>query len=441
MQILNRAESDIAKYAEAVLPNGLRVIVASRPMTRTVAWQMSFEAGMIDDKAHLAHLVEHLVLDYKDLKTRIHSAGAHYNGGTKLDEMQFEFAGHVESLPVGFELMQNIFRPLEVTDERTKKEAEVLKREMRESGGIRLLLNTAHYRVLGGDEVGVRYTVKFRKKLKLTGEDVSRFHREHFKIGKTTLSFVSPLSIDDALEMIGTAMGDFTDEESTGGQRKIEYSKKKKFHSYRNTYMPTLAAWHQFPNPSFMQAIELAFLTQIMSGTGKLYQKLRNENQLSYSVGCQLSSFNATSYQLIYLNLKGRRIGKATRLITEVLDDMCRVMEGNEFEQFRKGYARKLDSSEEQAGVLCELLMRLNRYKAKRQWSGSIANHLITPQTLKQELSAMTPESVATTAQTLFAPANRHVFLSGYYWIPGWMKARKFANGGQDKKGDDGKDA
>ena len=104
-----------------------------------VAWRMSFEAGMIDDKAHLAHLVEHLVLDYKDLQSRIHSAGAFYNGGTGLDEMEFKFNSHVESLDLGIELMQCIFRPLKVSDERAKQESEVLKREMWESGGIQML--------------------------------------------------------------------------------------------------------------------------------------------------------------------------------------------------------------------------------------------------------------------------------------------------------------
>ncbi len=422
MQILSRRDTEVARYAKAILANGLEVIVCSRPATRSFAWGLSVKAGARDGKPHLAHLVEHLSLG--DLsKFSSHSEFA--NAFTRFSKTDYLMSGHQNDQRFGLKVLQTIFNPLDVTEERVRDECEILRREQIETGFVNLQLQRAHLRVLGGDALGKSNKVELKKRPRLTAADCNEFHRRHYHPANATLCLVCPDSIDDALAQIEESLGGLASATNANNANAPLQRVQPKHRSRLNTLFyryscVTCAVWHDLPNPDLEQRLALKMMQEILGGFGKLFEAIRSANQLAYGVYLEDVNDPERFCQLIVTNLGARRVQKAVRLVSEEIVKACQPQSREEFDRHLQSRLQTYDLLEEKPLDLAVSLLG---------WNSVSPRELLTPKQLKEALAGLTPAKLAETAAKLFDSANRHVYLAGPFGPLSWRSAKRFAAG------------
>ncbi|HEY4180143.1 MAG TPA: insulinase family protein [Kofleriaceae bacterium] len=144
---------------QALLANGLRVVLVRDPHAREVQVTMRYGVGSIDDPAGqegVAHLVEHLMFQQKlgeqTLFAKLQTATSEFNAGTSHDATRYYERGPTSSLEamLAVEAVRLGYRCTSITDAAFQREREVVQNERRERAGgheLREALETATYPV------------------------------------------------------------------------------------------------------------------------------------------------------------------------------------------------------------------------------------------------------------------------------------------------------
>lgn len=418
MQVVDQYKSAIADYARAKLDNGLDVVVCSRPKTRSYGCCLAVPTGGRDGKPHLAHLVEHLAMrDNSEFRLQ----SEYVNAFTRFASTDFQMFGHIDSMPGAFKLLQQVFQPLDVDDARVRSECEVLLRERFEVGGTQMLLNQAHYRVLGGDSIAKAYrTTKKNKPLKLNARDCIEFHSNRYDVSNSILTFVSPYSTDDMLAKLHQQLGHFSAPEKVASKVTTSLPRRRLNTTWHAGNYVTYALWHNMPKPNFDDRFTIALANEILGRFGRLFDSIRDQNQLSYGVYVTPFSDRERTGQLVVFNMATSKLRKAVKLVADEIRKICLPLPSDEFAEYVNSYVESFEMTEESVYTLPTQLMN---------WCKLQPDSLLTPEQVTERIRQITPETLAAALNDFFAVENRHFYLGGSFGPLGWRAARKFALG------------
>jgi predicted Zn-dependent peptidase len=316
-----------------VLSNGIRVVAEKIPHVRSVALGIWVGAGSEkENKGNngISHFIEHMM--FKGTKTRtarqlaeaFDEIGGHVNAFTS-KEMTCYYAKVLDQhLPTALEILTDMFFESVFAEAEIEKEKKVIIEEIRmvedtPDDLVHELLSEAALsgHPLGWPVLGFEETVS-----SFTREDLIRYKETHYHPHNVVVSLAGNLP-DDFLEQVEQA---FASHQGPNREDKIAAPVFKSGVKVRQKATEQTHLCLGFPGLSYgdSRLYTLILLNNVLGGnmSSRLFQEIREERGLAYSVFSYHSAHRETGLFAIYAGTKHGQEDEVYDCIMDTLDDV-----------------------------------------------------------------------------------------------------------------------
>ena len=318
--------------------NGLKVIVSSMPWTHSVSAGFWVGAGSAyeDEKTNgLSHFTEHMMfkgtdkLSPFDIANKFESYGANVNAFTSKECTCYYVKAIDEYSEKCFELLSDIMFNSTFSAEELNKERKVIVEEinMVEDAPEDICYDEIATATYGSSALGQTIIGTTENVLRFTGDDIREFMSKFY----TPNNMVIALSGNLTTEIADTWIRKYV----LPAFKYQPCAKKKYVNEYNErTYRERIKAFEQsniaisFPTITYgsdKAPLQLA-LNAIMGGgmSSRLFQSLREQKGLAYSVYTSPSIYTQKGTFCIYLNISDYNTESAVRLVKEEIDKLLK---------------------------------------------------------------------------------------------------------------------
>ncbi|MBL7162395.1 MAG: insulinase family protein [Anaerolineales bacterium] len=297
------------EYQHTKLENGLRLITIHRPGTRTVAARFYVRAGSRFDGGYpgLAHFTEHMLFEGttsrapRDIYTTIEARGGEINAHTSREYISVHTLTLTDDLPLALDLLGDIILNPGLSDESFQEEKLVVLNEIqgaRDQSGVLYDLFLQNLWLQNPLRNPILGTVEGLRDLDVA--TLHGFYKNRFVSGNALLVICGDVPLE---EMLRLAKKTF-DDSPTGIEQPPEPVDEPALTEPRGTHVekdihrthmllgvPTVGLKH--PGRSALKVIELILG---MGGSGRLYQRLREELGLVYAINTVSSVYEDAGF-------------------------------------------------------------------------------------------------------------------------------------------------
>ena len=406
-------------YRRTVLANGLRVLTAEMPHTRSVSMFISVGAGSRYEPAELAglsHFLEHL--PFKGTRTwptalaiseAVEGVGGMMNAAT--DREMTSFYCKVASvyadraLPVLLDLIRHpLLDPVEM-----EKEREVILDELRMTNDYPaevcgLLIDRALWpgQAMGRDVGGDPATVGA-----ITLDDVRQYMERQYRPNNTVVGIAGNLSHDDAINLVAGAAADWLPGEPLGWEP---------FAPTANAASAILLDQRTAEDTNICMGLPGLTLTDpdryaaiVMNGvlgdgmSSRLFQNLRENLGITYDVQSGLSNYRDCGSLVVSCGTEPSRAVEAVAAIRAELTTLLELAPAAEVHKVREY-------------IKGRLLMRMEDSRSVAAWLSSqelLMGEVITPDETANRIDAVMPDDVLRAAERLIDPTALRLAVVG----------------------------
>jgi predicted Zn-dependent peptidase len=391
------------------LPSGLKVASRAMPGVETAAVGLYAEAGSRHEAARvngIAHLFEHMVFkgaggrSAREISEAIEDVGGDLNACTDRDGTNFTASILAEHLPLGVELLSDLVLRPHLEPEELEREKGVVLQELGEardtpSDIIFDDLWSAAFadQPLGRPVLGEEKTIEA-----ITVSDLRSWREERFRAGSLVLVAAGKVEHNRLVELAQRHFGDLpdgtldaaVDGRFTGGTR-VGRGAADQAH---------LALGFAAPAQLDRDYYAARFFSDLVGGgmSSRLFQQVREERGLAYSVYSQLQPYSDAGLFYIYAATARAQSAAAAQLIEEIVAAAAGGATQREVDRVRtQARAALLMSLESPWGQA--------HYVARQL---AVHGRLVEPAEVVAELKAVTLEQVrAAGAKMLSGPRAR----------------------------------
>lgn len=314
-------------FNKTVLKNGVRVVTEHHPYSRSVSAGIYVDLGTRDEPEDLigaAHFVEHMV--FKGTKSRnayqivseLEAVGGELNAYTTREYTCFHASTLKEHLPISIDVLIDLMTHASFDKNEFKKEREVIRQEINMSADqldeyIFDLYFEDSYRGhnLGRPILGTEQTLSQITNTKLKEFYQQRYHGEHMVV-----AVAGAVDHQLVVDLVERAL-------MRTRSKKVEaHRKKPKVKEFRKVVVRPSEQQHiliGFPAAHFKakNRFDSYVINSILGGgmTSRLYQKIREELGLAYSVYSYLHSFTDSGLLMVYAGTSEKYIKKVCDFI------------------------------------------------------------------------------------------------------------------------------
>ena len=392
-----------------ILPGGLSVASREMPGIETAAVGLYARAGSRHEPARLngiAHLFEHMVFkgaggrSALEISEAIEDVGGDLNACTDRDGTNLTASVMAEHLGLGVELIADMIQRPHFAEAELEREKDVVIQELGEARDTPsdiifddLWSAAFEDQPLGRSVLGDEASVE-----RVTVADLHEWRLERYRAGGLSLVAAGKVSHEELVSFaesyfVDLSAGAIPPEERahyTGGTR-VGRASSEQAH---------LALG--FPGPAQLAPDYFAarFFSDIVGGgaSSRLFQQVREERGLAYSVYSSLSPYSDTGLFYVYAATARRQSAAAAQLIEEVIAGAVDSLTEREVERARtQARAALLMSIESPWGQA--------HYVARQLF---LHGRLVEPSEVIAELEAVTPDQVREAgAKMLAGPRSR----------------------------------
>jgi len=403
------------EYAQQALPNGLRLVTASRPWSRTFAAVLGFRVGWRDEppkQAGITHLAEHLAFcgSNRELAERIAGQGLYVNGQTAYEQTNFVVSGHAGLMPEAFRFFANVLTEMKADAATLAEEIPILGHELAaaEESPLDLQMRQLTARVIGDRSFGRPVLATLKGLRKIQPAEVEAFHRQWFPPANACLTLVSPATSAEALKLAAEWLGPVA-------SRPVA----KPAHDTDPMQLPPLLAvrgsgdyvliliMHPFRPADLHPLPGVIMLSDLLGGGphSALFRSVRQEGRLAYNVGSNVTRLSDCSILDVFAMVQRRDVCRALEIMLAALNRFAGGgLDAQVFEEARQRLIRSLDTFEDNPLELCDFLAN-----SPVEQDVSFA----TPRHYREQLQAFTREQANAIAADLLKPARRVCVLLG----------------------------
>jgi predicted Zn-dependent peptidase len=375
------------------LANGLKVATREMPGVETAAVGLYADTGSRCEPARvngIAHLFEHMVFkgaggrSAREISEAIEDVGGDLNAATDRDGTSFMASVMAEHVPLGVELIADmILRPHFATEE-LEREKDVVLQELGEARDTPndIIFDDLWSAAFADQPLGRSVLGDEASIAAITIEDLHDWRQSQYRAG--SLALVAAGQVDHAA-LVELAQTHF-DDLPTGA---IPASDPARFTGGDRVGRTTSDQAHlalAFRGPAQLDADYFAarlFADAVGGGmSSRLFQQLREERGLAYSVYASLTPYRDVGLLSIYAATARRQSAAAAQLIEEVLADAAQTLTQRELDrvrtQARAGLLMSMESPWGQAHYVARQL--------------SLHGRLVEPSEVVAELAAVTLE-------------------------------------------------
>lgn len=394
------------------LGNGLHVASREMPGLETAAVGLYAEAGSRHETARvngLAHLFEHMVFkgagsrSAREISEAIEDVGGDLNAATDRDSTSFTASVMAEHIPLAVELIADMILAPHFTPEELEREKDVVLQELgeaRDTPGDIIFDNLWSVafedqplgRSILGDEASIAA---------ITLDDLHGWRQGQYRAGGVTLvaaGKVNHARLVDLAErhFAGLPEGGIASPDParfTGGS-----------HVGRGSADQAHLAF-AYQGPAQLDADYYAarlFADAVGGGmSSRLFQQLREDRGLAYSVYASLSPYRDIGLLSLYAATARRQAAAAAALIEEIVADAAQTITPREVDRVRTqakaGMLMAMESSWGQAGYVARQL--------------ALHGRLVEPSEVLADLEAVTVDQVRAAGQAMLAGPRAHATL------------------------------
>ena len=403
------------EYAQHQLPNGMRVVTASRPWSRTFAATLGFRVGWRDEpapQAGITHLLEHLAFcgANRQLAEQFGTQGLYVNGQTAYEQTHFILSGHAGLLPGALQFFANVLAGIKADAATIAEEIPILGHELAavEESPMDLEMRKLTARIIGDKNFGrpVLATLKGLRKIKPEG--LQNFHREWFSPANATLTLVSPAAPTEALALAEKCLGAVPFRPAPQPARNSDPMQLPPLLAIQGggAYV-MIVILHPFRPADLHPLHALIMLSDVLGGGphSALFRTVRQAERLAYSVGSNVTRMSDCSILDVFAMVQRRDISRALGMMLETLNRLAaQGLDPQVFEEARQRLIRSLDIFEDNPLDLCNFLA----FSPVDQDVFSA-----TPRHYRAQLEAFTREPANAIAADVLKPERRVCVLLG----------------------------
>ena len=400
-----------------ILPNGLVVLTERMQHLRSVSMGIWIKAGSRDEHAEvngISHFIEHMV--FKGTRSRtaqgiareVDAMGGNLDAFTGKEMVCFNVKVLDEHVPGALDVLCDLVRnPLFAADEMQRERGVILEEIKMDADNPDTLVHETFVQNLWRNH-------PLGRPILGTKETVSRFDRDlvldyyggRFLGGNMLFTAAGNLEHEVMLEHITTRLGSMPAGRSDGilerpaSQAKIILRKKKSLEQVQ------LCLGVPGPQTNDERRYTAFLLNTILGGgmSSRLFQTVREERGLAYSIYSELSPFRDTGSLCVYAGTSAQNAEQVIRLTVE---EFARLKDApvapEELQRAKDQVKGNILMSLESSGARMTNLARQEMYFSR----------FIGVAEALERIAAVTVEDMRSLAQTLFAPEAIAVVLLG----------------------------
>lgn len=370
----------------SALANGLRLVSVGRPGAPTVAVRAYVRAGSRYDVEHrlhstsrsalgLAHLTEHLLFQgtrshsQRELFARVEQFGGALDAGTAKEYATVGAVMPRQGLPTALAILAEVLTEPALREADLRREKLVILEEIRRAGDGRGVIHDLFARALWRHHP-FRHPVHGTLKAlcDLDRAAVLAFHRQRYVAGNTVLSVSGDVEHEEVRRLVeaqfdslprGPEQPPIPTQEHPPSEARTAHQSKDIGQTLLLTGVPTVAMGHEDRWP--LKVIERVLG---MGGSARLYQRLREEMKLVYSVRTVTAHYEDIGFFAVQTACAPENTERVRQAVEETWEELRQdgVTE-DDLRAAKRNYAgtlaRRFETNRALAGIFgIELLLR-----------------------------------------------------------------------------------
>ncbi len=394
-------------YPRRKLPGGLRIVVESIPYVRSVSVGVWVRVGSRQEPAELAgvsHVVEHLLFKGTHRRTarqiaeEMDSIGGLLNGYTSKEYSCFYVKVLDEHLDRAMDLLSDLvlcprFDPGDLAKEKgvILEEIKMYEDSPDELVGDLLLEAMWGQDSLGRPVIGAADTVSA-----LAPETVSGYHRDGYRQAATVVALAGNVQPRTGFELAEKHFGAMA---AGGGPAEraaplFVPGCRRKVKDIEQTHVSLGFEGVPLDAPALF---DFQLLAGVLGGgsSSRLFQSIREDRGLAYSVFAYASPFSDTGFLGVYAGVSPENVGQTLALTEREIADLCRTGPS----------ADELQRAKDQ--VKASLLLGLENTSNRMSRLGRsllLLGRILSPDEVARRIDAVTVESLTELARRVLRP-------------------------------------
>jgi len=335
-------------FQKTVLDNGVRVVTESHPFTRAVSVGIFVEMGTRHEKpskAGLTHFLEHLVFkgtrkrNAYELAAVLEAVGGDLNAYTTREYTCFHATSLKEHLDLSLDVLSDLVTNATLTADDFKKEREVIVQEIQMSKDQtdEYILDVYLEKVFEGQELATPILGTEETLAGLKRQDIVDFYKAMFRGPRVIVSVAGPVEHEHVVKFVAKSLGKLPKRAGDLKQRTPRVRRVQEFIERPSEQVHLLVG---LPSCSYKSndRFESFVVNDLLGGgvTSRLYQKIREDKGLVYSVYSFLQSFVDTGLLLIYAGTGDKNALQVLKIIRTELERFAKKgISANELDMFK----------------------------------------------------------------------------------------------------------
>jgi predicted Zn-dependent peptidase len=299
-------------FQKTVLDNGVRVVTESHPFTRAVAAGIFVETGTRHEKpakSGITHFLEHMVFkgtrkrNAYELAAVLEAVGGDLNAFTTREYTCFHATSLKEHTDLSLDVLTDLVTGATLTAEDFEKEREVIIQEIQMSKDNleEYILDEYLEHVYQGQDLGINILGTEETLNALKRAELAKHYKNMFRGPQVIVSVSGPVEHEQVVASVAKRLGKLP-------KRTLKHDMKrprvKRIQEYIERPSEQVHLLVGLPSCSYKSPLrfESYVVNDLLGGgvTSRLYQKIREDKGLVYSVYSFLQSFVDSGLLLIY---------------------------------------------------------------------------------------------------------------------------------------------
>lgn len=299
-------------YQKTVLDNGVRVVTESHPFTRAVSVGIFVDVGTRDEnpkKAGMTHFLEHLVFKGTRKRTALELAkvleavGGDLNAYTSREYTCFHATSLKEHLSLSLDVVTDLVTQASLAREDFVKEREVIMQEIDMSKDTldEYILDVYLEKAFEGHPLATSILGTPETLAALKRQDVVKHYQEGFRGPRIVVSVAGPMEHDQVLAYVQKSLGKLKKRVKAFPRKAPRVRRVQEFIHRPSEQVHLLVGLPSCSYKSDMR-FDSYVISELLGGgvTSRMYQKIREDKGLVYSVYSFLQSFIDSGLFLVY---------------------------------------------------------------------------------------------------------------------------------------------
>jgi predicted Zn-dependent peptidase len=378
-----------------ILANGLRVASREMPGIETAAVGLYADTGSRHEPTRLnglAHLFEHMVFkgagdrNAREISEAIEDVGGDLNAATDREATNFMASVLAEHLPLGIELISDLVLRAHLNEAELEREKDVVLQELGEARDTPsdIIFDDLQAAAFADQPLGRSVLGDEESIAAVTVEDLQNWRQNQYRAGSVALVAAGKVNhgrlVELAEQFLGSlpagSMRDAEPAHFTGGDR-VGRSNSDQAHLALGFAGPAQLDPDYFAARLFADAVGGGM-------SSRLFQQLREERGLAYSIFAGLYPFRDVGLLSIYAATARHQSAASAQLIEDILADCAETVSQREVDRVRTqakaGLLMSMESAWGQANYVARQL--------------SVYGRLVDPSEVIADLEAVTVEHV-----------------------------------------------